>query len=1043
MLPDYQSELEQEIEILERHWLEARTPRPLDLAAKLNGLKFIHLKGLGNWGEADRANPFFQHCVDLVTAAHSYSDYLTFVLTGNPHSIDLYYALVDTPVVRALLAGNLPHATLAGAPVRDLGTKLKARFGSIGIMSGVPSIDKGQVDTQGAAVLGGHYLERVVRGMRDAGWVYMVQAYPRPVEEVIASRQDLLNKIAKISSISKYQQQQSAQATQSQTDYSSATVSKVDSWAVMNRRADYTVALLETEVNRIDEARGVGQWQTGVYFAASTEQSTRQLAALLRGLFSGRHSVPDPIRVHYCHTHGRSGDHEFHTYLTSKELGLLVQPLRTEVPGYSIHDPAGFDLNIDDARPNAELKIGPLIWEGAETSRSYPLGLMDMTKHATVFGVTGSGKTTTILSLLNQCWQGSRRVPFLVIEPAKTEYRALLGSVSGGTKAKGLIPNLRLYTLGGDTVAPFRLNPFEFELGDISAGLPVLSHIDFLKAVFNAAFVLYAPMPYILETALHEIYEDKGWNLATGTNVRLPEKDWPDREAYPIFPTLTDLYEKVGAVTRRFGYEPRIEQNVIAGLQGRIGSLRLGAKGLMLDTPRGMSMRELLSLPTVLELERIGNDDEKAFLIGLLIARLYDYRRQQASEGKLPGDLQHILVIEEAHRLLKNVSTQVDTESVNLRSQAVETFANMLAEVRHYGQGILISEQIPSKLTPDVIKNTNLKIVHRLVAEEDRTLLGATMNMNEAQMRYVSTLTAGEAVVFSEGDDHPFLVRVDNLREKGQLAAPLDRHLPAVAQRYIALGQYLPVPDFEAYGVRRTPFGSPDSVIYQSALHHLFQPESRHRWAQILFRCVYARHMLPDALNQLNQQIVSSPGQLSISQHPEAFLMLVILGANHALQERGAEAGWSYKQTNDLRRDLTEGLVKLARTGDEKLAGPDLDRFVRAYEDSLKRAQGPFPGCRHCRYVCNFRQETSRLLSPIPQGQVRAILADRTISSRQERFRFVGESLTGTVQRWLGERVPEGKSIAFCAGLMIARRLDLDEYEQTEFGDSLSSQLLS
>lgn len=1040
MLPDYQFELEQELDTLERRRLEALTPRPIDLAAKLNGLEFVRLKGVGNFWETEQTDPFFQHCADMVTAAHSYGDYFTFVLTGNPHSVELYFALMDSPIAQGILAGSLPNANLAGAPVRDLGTKLKARFGSVGVISGVPSVNREQATTQNAIVSEPPGLERVVRAMRGANWIYIVQAYPRPEEEVIKNRQDLLSTIAKISSISKYQQQQSAQATQSQTDYASATISKVDSWEVVNRRAAYTVELLETEINRINEARGIGQWQVGTYFAASTEKDARRLSALLKGLLSGQYSAPDLIRIHFCQLGGQSADHVFHTYLTSKELGMLVQPLRTETPGYSIYDPAKFDLNIED-RPNTDLKIGSLLWDGTKTSRSYRIGLMDMAKHATVFGVTGSGKTTTILNLLNQCWQGSDRVPFLVIEPAKTEYRAFLGNTRSGKTPGGLIPNLRLYTLGGDTIAPFRLNPFEFELGDVGIGLPVLSHIDFLKAVFNAAFILYAPMPYILETALHEIYEDKGWNLATGANVRLPEKDWPNRHEYPIFPTLTDLYEKVGSVTRRFGYEPRVEQNVIAGLQGRIGSLRLGAKGLMLDTPRGISMHELLSLPTVMELERIGNDDEKTFLIGLLLARLYDYRRQQAAEGKLPGNLQHILVIEEAHRLLKNVSTQVDTESANLRSQAVETFANMLAEVRHYGQGVLVSEQIPSKLTPDVIKNTNLKIVHRLVAEDDRALLGATMNMSDAQIRHISTLAPGETVVFSEGDDHPFLVLVDNLRDQRRLVPPLDRDLPTVAEHYIALGQYLPVPDFESYGVRRTRFGSPDSIIYQSALQHLFQAEGRHQWAQIIARCIYSRHTLLDTLNLLNKKIVSNPGHLAVSQHAETLIMLLVLGANHAMQERGADLGWPYKLTNDLRRDLTTGLVKLARTGDIKLAGLELDRFVRSYERSLKSTHGPFPGCRHCRFVCNFRQETSRLLTAIPQGQVRSILADRTIKW-DERVQIVGKNLNGLVQRWLGDDVSEGKSIAFCTGLIIAQRLGLDEYEQVEFGDALKVQLL-
>ncbi|MCZ7674246.1 MAG: hypothetical protein M5U34_47515 [Chloroflexi bacterium] len=56
--------------------------------------------------------------------------------------------------------------------------------------------------------------------------------------------------------------------------------------------------------------------------------------------------------------------------------------------------------------------------------------------------------------------------------------------------------------------------------------------------------------------------------------------------------------------------------------------------------------------------------------------------------------MQHVTVFEEAHRLLKNVNTEVGTEDANTKGQAVETFANMLAEIRAYGQGVLIAEQI-------------------------------------------------------------------------------------------------------------------------------------------------------------------------------------------------------------------------------------------------------------------------------------------------------------------------------------------------------------
>ena len=57
----------------------------------------------------------------------------------------------------------------------------------------------------------------------------------------------------------------------------------------------------------------------------------------------------------------------------------------------------------------------------------------------------------------------------------------------------------------------------------------------------------------------------------------------------------------------------------------------------------------------------------------------------------------------------------------------------MLAEIRSFGQGIIIADQIPTKLAADTIKNTNLKIVHRTVMEDDRQCMGAAMHMTEKQ----------------------------------------------------------------------------------------------------------------------------------------------------------------------------------------------------------------------------------------------------------------------------------------------------------------------
>jgi hypothetical protein len=121
-------------------------------------------------------------------------------------------------------------------------------------------------------------------------------------------------------------------------------------------------------------------------------------------------------------------------------------------------------------------------------------------------------------------------------------------------------------------------------------------------------------------------------------------------------------------------------------------------------------------------------------------------------------ELSHILLVEEAHRLLKNVTE--GGEGGNTRAKSVEFFCNLLAEIRTFGQGIIIADQIPTKLAPDTIKNTNLKIVHRTVALEDREAIGRAMNMNDAQIEYLSSLQRGFAAVYAEGDNRPKCVKL-------------------------------------------------------------------------------------------------------------------------------------------------------------------------------------------------------------------------------------------------------------------------------------------
>ncbi|HRZ82491.1 MAG TPA: ATP-binding protein, partial [Candidatus Hydrogenedentes bacterium] len=425
------------------------------------------------------------------------------------------------------------------------------------------------------------------------------------------------------------------------------------------------------------------------------------------------------------------------TPMNTAELSIVMNVPREEIQGITIREAAAFGVNYTPSgAPEEQVEIGHIIHKRSVLEDApFSIGRRALTKHGFICGVTGSGKTNTVMGILRQ---GS--VPFMVIEPAKSEYRQL----------QGAFPNPRVFTLGNESISPFRLNPFEF-----CRGVEILTHIDHLKAVFNAAFPMYASMPYLLEEAIVEVYLDKGWELAASTN-RYFDVDSVD-DATDYYPMLEDLLSKIDQVVERKKYAQELTMDLSAALKARLSSLLCGSKGLMLNTRRSTPMAELLGENVVLELKYIGDDDEKAFVMGLIFSRLYEHRE---SAQDTSDDLRHITVIEEAHRLLKRVPEVASLETANARGKAVETFANILSEIRAYGEGILVVDQIPAKLTPDVLKNTSLKIVHRILAQDDRDSVGATMTLTPEQNRELPLLRTGEVVVHREDLDKPFMVKV-------------------------------------------------------------------------------------------------------------------------------------------------------------------------------------------------------------------------------------------------------------------------------------------
>ncbi len=442
--------------------------------------------------------------------------------------------------------------------------------------------------------------------------------------------------------------------------------------------------------------------------------------------------------------------------------------VRGGVPGIAVRQPApDFEPGPRPSRAAPdELHLGTFRRGGAVTVK-----LKHLTRHTLVTGFTGAGKTNTVLYLLNQLWaerqrEGLAPIPFLVIEAAKKEYRGLLDQPA--------FDDLLVFTLGDETTSPFRLNPFE-----LLPGVRLEAHLGRLQTCFDAALPQFGILPSIIAESLEMIYRDKGWKPT----------DRGGRHAGRLFPTMRDMFAKVIQVAESRGYAGETYHNIRAAAAGRIGGLLAGSKGRMFSCQRSVPMDMLMTKPVVLELNDL-NQQDKALTMMFLLMLLREYRELHKAKS-----LQHITVVEEAHNVMENVQSVGASEvAADTRAKAVEAFAAMLAEVRAYGEGMIISDQSPEKLAPDAVRNTNVQIAHQLRHRSDREAIAAAMIMDEAQREYLGKLRVGEAAVFLTGYDRATFMRVPNYKDEVGLDDPPDESVEAHMRSFRAehISAYLP-----------------------------------------------------------------------------------------------------------------------------------------------------------------------------------------------------------------------------------------------------------
>jgi hypothetical protein len=769
---------------------------------------FWQLEQVGN-------NPPEQTLIALqnaLTACHEPSKYsLIFAVVSDGITNKIYlgmrgYSSLDRPLNRLNYLNNFLKANCPGTKlnpckpeqIRDtIIAPLSNRWQSAIALTGIPSLKTNQNHAQNQSI------DRLLRGLTGQSFCYLVIAEPinnHEVEQWNYRCRDLLGRVHTLTkttlNISETEGTSNNKAqvnpnlinffpplglfamlsgsnladqTSDSTGFSNS-ITKALSLEQLNVHAQLAETYLQRYISRFEQAKNLGCWNVGTYFIADNDDIAQQGGYQLKALLSGEQSKYEPIRIHAITnwwTQGvQSAFSKFEqpnlitiksqiqhpladifkgltTPINTEELALLINLPQREVAGVHKINTADFSLN-PPLLNNADLTLGNLLDGGELTNLPYGLSLKTLAKHTLITGITGSGKSTTTRKIIKEMHR--LKIPFLVIEPAKTEY--VEWALKINQKLAVDDPNrIIVYmpgtnTFQGQNIAPLTLNPFDLIRLTPNSIPQVLLHADRLKSILNASFPMQEILPVLLEESIFKVYTSPF--------------NWLENNEFPLdisCPTLTELFLQIKFVIKERGYSAEITNNLTAALTTRIQSLRRGWKKQLFDQPKSTPWGDVFDRPVIVNLSYLGDDADKALTMAILMQFLYEYRQaQQEIKPTENKSLNHLAIIEEAHRILiKN--TAYSLEQANPQAKVAEMFSNMISEIRAYGQGILLVDQVPSRLVADAIKNTNLKIVHRLVAEDDRHAMSSCMNLTPEQAEILNRLRPGQAIVFGDLED--------------------------------------------------------------------------------------------------------------------------------------------------------------------------------------------------------------------------------------------------------------------------------------------------
>lgn len=547
----------------------------------------------------------------------------------------------------------------------------------------------------------------------------------------------------------------------------------------LDKFAQYAEQLTELHIERMKEGRNLGYWNVGTYVLAGDRKDVTTVNGMLRSVYAGKESYVEPIRLHvlqeqsgaleivrdhfniiplFDHTApGMTEQTEWHIFgkyyqylstpMNTKEFALTTSLPRCDVPGLRYVKTAVRFANNPPVTGEDSICLGGVVNMGVEQNAKYSVNHNDLVRHALVVGSTGSGKSCTCKRILTEILE--KDVPALVIEPAKDDYVrwAIQMNASLPEEKKFHIYMPGFDSFEGTPLQTLRLCPFE-PAAIPGAMVDMTSRCENLIALINASLPTEDILPVLIDETVYSLY-DLAYPGVFSSGAMTPQQ-----EHYPLLSALTAMSKQV--MTQK-NYEPKVKSNLATCLETRFQYLTRGTRGKLLNVMHSTDYSELFDHPTIINISGISAARDKALIMSVLMLSLYEYRKSQYTydtayrKKAQENRLMHLTLVEEAHNIL--TKPEGGSASNNPQKVVSELFTNILSEIRSYGEGMMIVDQYPTRLIPDAIKNTNYKIIHRLVSPDDSEVMASSVALREEQKALIACLTPGDAIVCGDRDD--------------------------------------------------------------------------------------------------------------------------------------------------------------------------------------------------------------------------------------------------------------------------------------------------